>query len=145
MQPLTLWFPGKARAPNPWWKPYYDRASIKMRNRLLFADLPLPARLAAVKVGRLAGGRQGRRQARQGSARRQDKSQPTAQAFRQEGGCRKQTTGEAVRCHPQGREAARRAQECQEAQVGGLNDAETRWASPIARRGDGGERIRENT
>jgi hypothetical protein len=47
--PLTLWFPGKPNAPNPWWKAYYDPKQIQMRDRYLFADLPLPAGLAAIK------------------------------------------------------------------------------------------------
>jgi phosphatidylserine/phosphatidylglycerophosphate/cardiolipin synthase-like enzyme len=47
--PLTLWFPGKPNAPNPWWKAYYDLKRIQMRDRHLFADLPLPAGLAATK------------------------------------------------------------------------------------------------
>jgi hypothetical protein len=47
--PLTLWYPGKPNAPNPWWKPYYDPKQIQMRDRLLFADLPLPPGLAATK------------------------------------------------------------------------------------------------
>jgi phosphatidylserine/phosphatidylglycerophosphate/cardiolipin synthase-like enzyme len=47
--PLTLWYPGKPNAPNPWWKPYYDLKRIQMRDRCLFADLPLPAGLAATK------------------------------------------------------------------------------------------------
>jgi len=47
--PLTLWYPGKANAPNPWWKPYYDLKSIQMRDRLLFAEIPLPPGLAATK------------------------------------------------------------------------------------------------
>jgi phosphatidylserine/phosphatidylglycerophosphate/cardiolipin synthase-like enzyme len=49
VKPLSLWFPGKPDAPNPWWKPYYDKTSIKYRDRLLFADLPLPADLPTVK------------------------------------------------------------------------------------------------
>ena len=47
--PLTLWFPGKPNAPNPWWKAYYDPRQIQMRDRYLFADLPLPAGLATIK------------------------------------------------------------------------------------------------
>jgi phosphatidylserine/phosphatidylglycerophosphate/cardiolipin synthase-like enzyme len=47
--PLTLWYPGKPSAPNPWWKTYYDPKQIQMRDRLLFADLPLPPGLAATK------------------------------------------------------------------------------------------------
>jgi phosphatidylserine/phosphatidylglycerophosphate/cardiolipin synthase-like enzyme len=47
--PLTLWFPGKPNAPNPWWKAYYDPQQIQMRDRYLFADLPLPPGLAATK------------------------------------------------------------------------------------------------
>lgn len=47
--PLTLWYPGKPNAPVAWWKRYYDPATIQMRDRCLFADLPLPAGLAATK------------------------------------------------------------------------------------------------
>lgn len=47
--PLTLWFPGKPNAPNPWWQSYYDKKQIQMRDRYLFADLPLPPGLAATK------------------------------------------------------------------------------------------------
>jgi phosphatidylserine/phosphatidylglycerophosphate/cardiolipin synthase-like enzyme len=47
--PLTLWYPGKPNAPNPWWKAYYDLKQIQMRDRLLFAELPLPPGLAATK------------------------------------------------------------------------------------------------
>jgi uncharacterized protein with WD repeat len=47
--PLTLWYPGKPNAPTPWWKAYYDLKRIQMRDRYLFADLPLPAGLAATK------------------------------------------------------------------------------------------------
>jgi phosphatidylserine/phosphatidylglycerophosphate/cardiolipin synthase-like enzyme len=47
--PLTLWYPGKPNAPNPWWKAYYDPKQIQMRDRYLFVDLPLPAGLAATK------------------------------------------------------------------------------------------------
>jgi hypothetical protein len=47
--PLTLWYPGKPNAPNPWWKSYYDPKRIQMRDRLLFANLPLPPGLTATK------------------------------------------------------------------------------------------------
>ena len=47
--PLTLWYPGKPNAPNAWWKSYYDPKRIQMRDRYLFADLPLPPGLAATK------------------------------------------------------------------------------------------------
>jgi hypothetical protein len=47
--PLTLWYPGKPNAPIPWWKQYYDTQHIQMRDRLLFADQPLPPGLAATK------------------------------------------------------------------------------------------------
>jgi hypothetical protein len=49
VEPLTLWFPGKEGQPSPWWKRYYDRTKIQMRDRLLFAGLPLPPGLAATK------------------------------------------------------------------------------------------------
>ncbi len=48
-QPLSLWYPGKPKQPTPWWKPYYDPKSIKLRDRLLFADLPLPPTLRSRK------------------------------------------------------------------------------------------------
>ena len=47
--PLTLWYPGKPNAPDPWWKAYYDPKRIQMRDRYLFAALPLPAGLATTK------------------------------------------------------------------------------------------------
>src|SRR5262249_55144799 len=47
--PLTLWYPGKPNAPNPWWNAYYDPKRIQMRDRLLFANLPLPPGLTATK------------------------------------------------------------------------------------------------
>ena len=47
--PLTLWYPGKPNAPNPWWKAYYDPKRIQMRDRYLFSGLPLPPGLAATK------------------------------------------------------------------------------------------------
>jgi phosphatidylserine/phosphatidylglycerophosphate/cardiolipin synthase-like enzyme len=48
-QPLTLWYPGKANAPLPWWKPYYDPTKIQLRDRCLFAGAPLPAGVATTK------------------------------------------------------------------------------------------------
>jgi len=48
-KPLTLWYPGKPGAPTPWWKPYYDKTDIKLRDRCLFAQVPLPAGLETVK------------------------------------------------------------------------------------------------
>ena len=47
--PLSLWYPGKPKQPMPWWKPYYDPKSIKLRDRLLFADLPVPPALRSSK------------------------------------------------------------------------------------------------
>jgi hypothetical protein len=47
--PLTLWYPGKPNAPNAWCKAYFDPKQIQMRDRYLFADLPLPAGLSATK------------------------------------------------------------------------------------------------
>jgi hypothetical protein len=47
--PLTLWYPGKAGGGEAWWKRYYDTKRIQMRDRLLFANLPLPPGLAATK------------------------------------------------------------------------------------------------
>jgi hypothetical protein len=48
--PLTLWFPGKPNMPLPWWKQYYDTSKIQMRDRYLFAGIPLPAALQATKT-----------------------------------------------------------------------------------------------
>ena len=47
--PLTLWYPGKPGAAEAWWKRYYDKKRIQMRDRLLFADQPLPPGLDAIK------------------------------------------------------------------------------------------------
>lgn len=47
VRPLTLWSPGKSDA--PWWKQYYDNTQIQMRDRCLFANVPLPAGLATTK------------------------------------------------------------------------------------------------
>jgi phosphatidylserine/phosphatidylglycerophosphate/cardiolipin synthase-like enzyme len=47
--PLTLWYPGKPNAPTAWWRAYYDTKQIQMRDRLLFADLPLPPGVATTK------------------------------------------------------------------------------------------------
>ncbi len=48
-KPLTLWFPGKADAPTPWWKPFYTTTDIRFRDRYLFAGVPLPAGVVSVK------------------------------------------------------------------------------------------------
>ncbi len=48
--PLTLWYPGKAGQPTPWWKPSYDQTSIQYRDRCLFAGVTLPANLQSVKT-----------------------------------------------------------------------------------------------
>jgi phosphatidylserine/phosphatidylglycerophosphate/cardiolipin synthase-like enzyme len=45
--PLTLWFPGKSDT--PWWKQYYDKTQIQMRDRCLFANIPLPPGIEATK------------------------------------------------------------------------------------------------
>ncbi len=45
-KPLTLQGQG---APDPWWAPYFDPRDIKLRDRCLFAGVPLPAGLATVK------------------------------------------------------------------------------------------------
>jgi hypothetical protein len=45
--PLALQGQGAA---SPWWKPYYDPADIKLRDRCLFAKVPLPAGVATVKA-----------------------------------------------------------------------------------------------
>jgi phosphatidylserine/phosphatidylglycerophosphate/cardiolipin synthase-like enzyme len=48
-QPLSLWYPGKANQPTPWWKQYYDPNQIQLRDRCLFAKVPLPAGVATRK------------------------------------------------------------------------------------------------
>ena len=47
--PFTLWSPWKPNAGAPWWQAYWDKTDIKMRDRYLFADLPLPAGMATTK------------------------------------------------------------------------------------------------
>jgi hypothetical protein len=49
-QPLTLWHPGKVGMPRAWWQDYYDLTSIHLRDRCLFAQVPLPAGVAPVKT-----------------------------------------------------------------------------------------------
>ena len=49
-QPLTLWYPGKPNAPVPWWKEHYDATKIQMRDRCLFAKVPLPPGVATTKT-----------------------------------------------------------------------------------------------
>jgi phosphatidylserine/phosphatidylglycerophosphate/cardiolipin synthase-like enzyme len=49
-KPLTLWYPGKPDAPVPWWKEYYDRTKIQLRDRCLFAKVPLPPDVATIKT-----------------------------------------------------------------------------------------------
>lgn len=48
-QPFTLWYPGKPNAPTPWWESYFDKSSIQLRHRCLFARVPLPAGVDTVK------------------------------------------------------------------------------------------------
>ena len=48
-QPFTLWYPGKPNAPTPWWESYFDKSSIQLRDRCLFARVPLPAGVDTVK------------------------------------------------------------------------------------------------
>jgi PLD-like domain len=48
-KPLSLWYPSKPDAGPAWWKPYYDKTNIKLRDRYLFADLPLPGAIQSVK------------------------------------------------------------------------------------------------
>jgi hypothetical protein len=48
-KPFTLWYPGKTGETTPWWKSAYDSKQIQMRDRYLFANLPLPAGMAAMK------------------------------------------------------------------------------------------------
>ncbi len=47
-KPLTLWSPGKSNT--PWWKEYYDKTRIQMRDRCLFANIPLPAGMDVTKT-----------------------------------------------------------------------------------------------
>ncbi len=47
-KPLTLQGQGD---PQPWWQPYYDTRNIKLRDRCLFAKIPLPAGVATIKAG----------------------------------------------------------------------------------------------
>jgi phosphatidylserine/phosphatidylglycerophosphate/cardiolipin synthase-like enzyme len=49
-EPLTLWYPGKPNAPLPWWKEYYDKTKIQLRDRCLFAKVPLPPDVATTKT-----------------------------------------------------------------------------------------------
>ncbi|HEY1886845.1 MAG TPA: phospholipase D-like domain-containing protein [Roseiarcus sp.] len=42
-EPLSLWYPGKPNAPTPWSKEYYDPQKIQLRDRCLFANVPLPS------------------------------------------------------------------------------------------------------
>jgi PLD-like domain len=49
-KPLSLWYPGKEGQATPWWAIYYDETKIQMRDRILFADLPLPPTLVATKT-----------------------------------------------------------------------------------------------
>jgi phosphatidylserine/phosphatidylglycerophosphate/cardiolipin synthase-like enzyme len=48
VRPLTLWSPGKSDT--PWWRQYYDKTQIQMRDRCLFANVPLPPGMDAVKT-----------------------------------------------------------------------------------------------
>jgi phosphatidylserine/phosphatidylglycerophosphate/cardiolipin synthase-like enzyme len=52
-EPLTLWFPGKYPDTDPrskpWWQRSYDQHLIQFRDRCLFAQVPLPEGLQAVK------------------------------------------------------------------------------------------------
>ena len=48
VKPLTLWSPGKSGA--PWWQEYYDKTKIQMRDRCLFANVPLPAGMDVTKT-----------------------------------------------------------------------------------------------
>jgi hypothetical protein len=47
--PLTLWYPGKQGAAQPWWAAYYDKTRIQFRDRCLFAEIPLPPDLQTTK------------------------------------------------------------------------------------------------
>jgi phosphatidylserine/phosphatidylglycerophosphate/cardiolipin synthase-like enzyme len=48
--PLTLWYPGKPNQPQPWWREYYDPACIQLRDRCLFAKVPLPDGVPTTKT-----------------------------------------------------------------------------------------------
>ncbi len=48
--PLGLWYPGRAGAGPAWWKQYYNPRRIQMRDRLMFAALPIPATVKAKKM-----------------------------------------------------------------------------------------------
>jgi hypothetical protein len=48
-QPFTPWCPGKPNAPTPRWESYFDKSSIQLRDRCLFARVPLPAGVDTVK------------------------------------------------------------------------------------------------
>ena len=48
-KPLCLWYPAMPNAGPAWWKAYYDKTSIRLRDRYMFADLALPAGVATVK------------------------------------------------------------------------------------------------
>ena len=48
VKPLTLWSPGKSDT--PWWNEYYDKTRIQMRDRCLFANIPLPAGMEVIKT-----------------------------------------------------------------------------------------------
>jgi len=48
VKPLTLWSPGKSDT--PWWQEYYDKTKIQMRDRCLFANVPLPAGMDVIKT-----------------------------------------------------------------------------------------------
>ena len=49
-KPFSLWYPGKAGASQPWWQAYYDPHSIQLRDRCLFAKVPLPPGLETTKT-----------------------------------------------------------------------------------------------
>src|SRR5262249_3887136 len=49
-EPLTLWSPGKPNQPLPWWREYYDKTKIQLRDRCLFAKVPLPPDVATTKT-----------------------------------------------------------------------------------------------
>ena len=49
-EPLTLWYPGKPNKPLPWWKEYYDKTKIQLRDRCLFAKVPLPPDVTTTKT-----------------------------------------------------------------------------------------------
>jgi hypothetical protein len=83
-EPLSLWYPGKPNAPTPWWKEYYDPQKIQLRDRCLFANVPLPPGVDTKKTvdwdaGGAAPAKKGRSQSGGAAQKRTaSKSKPTS-------------------------------------------------------------------